>query len=423
VLLEAVCLQIIRHFYIVSMLLIAQLSRGTILNKIFADRVNAYKKDLLVEFRKLALESENVVSLAVGDPDFPTPKHITESAKKAMDEGYTHYTPPTGLPELREAIAEKLREDNGIEADPKSEVIVTAGCTPAMVGTILALVDHGDEVIVPDPTYQYPLLTKMAGGIPVAVPLKEENEFRINPRDIGKKITSRTKMIVLISPDNPTGSALRKEDLEEVAEIAVKHDLLVVSDEIYEKIIFEGRKHFSIVSFPGMEDRTITINGFSKSYCMTGWRIGYLTADKSLSSVIGKVTTSLTLSANAISQKAALAALTNRDIARTELQKMMEEYHKRRELFVNGLNKITGIKCLKPAGSIFAFPSIKFFGISSFDFAMHILRKGRVILYPGTVFGDGGEGYLRVSLAYSQEKIKEGLSRIREAVEELPIKA
>jgi len=369
------------------------------------------------------MESKDLVYLSVGDPDLPTPEHIREAAKKAIDEGYTHYTPATGLSELKEAIAEKLREENGIEADPESEVIVTAGTTPAMFGTILALIGPGDEVIIADPTYlEYTRLTKLAGGNPIAVPVKEENEFRINPEDVEKKITSRTKIIILISPDNPTGSALRKNDLEEIADIAIKHDLLVVSDELYEKVIFDGCKHFSIASFSGMEDRTITINGFSKGYCMSGWRVGYLTADKSLLSVIGRVIYSMSVSVNTIAQKAALAALTNRDLTEKEIQKVMEEYHKRRELLVNGMNSIHGIRCLKPAGSLFAFPNIKSFGMSSIDFAMHLVRRGHVVLYPGTAFGDGGEGYLRVSMTYSQETIKEGLDRIRGAVEGLPTK-
>lgn len=362
---------------------------------------------------------KDVMPLALGDPDFRTPKPIVDAAKEAMNEGYTHYTASEGLPELRRAIADKLENENRVSVNPDSEVVVTAGGEEALHATMQSLINVGDEVIVPDPCYAFDKLVQLAGGVPIFTPLKEEDEFRMNAKDIEEKITRRTKMIIMNSPNNPTGSVLSKDDVEQIAEIAKRHDLLVISDEIYEKIMFDNHRHYSIASFPGMKTRTITINGFSKGFAMTGWRIGYLAADKSLANVIKKVHHYIALSAPTIAQKAALFALSEKHIVDKSVKEMVKEYQKRRDLLVGQLNDMPGIHCLKPAGSIYAFPSVKGLGLSSFDFALHLIEECRVVVYPGTAFGNSGEGYLRVSLAYPKEKMGIALQKIKEVVQNL----
>lgn len=380
---------------------------------------NSIQSNFKREVKKRSSETKDLVFLDASDPNFLTFSHVRNAAKTAIDEGYTHYTHINGSLELREAIAEKLRKDNMIEANPLSEVIVTSGSTPAMCGTLLSLINPGDEVVIPDPIYKYPLLTRFVGGIPIPVPVEEKNNFKVTPEQIERKISSKTKMIILNSPHHPTGAVLEGDDLKKIAEIAIKHDLLVMSDEIYEKIIFNGHKHISIASISGMEDRTITINGFSKSYVMTGWRIGYLTADESLVRTIEKITSNMTLCPNSIAQKAALAALLNNEATKKEHAKMMNEFQKRREILVNGLNSISGIQCLKQAGSIFTFPNIKYFGMSSLDLATFLLREGNVSTCPGSVWGSNGEGYLSVGISTSQENIREGLKRMKATLKKI----
>ncbi|NIN51807.1 MAG: aminotransferase class I/II-fold pyridoxal phosphate-dependent enzyme [Nitrososphaeria archaeon] len=383
-----------------------------------AARVQYLMDDVIVYLRKLSMDMEDLVSLALGDPDFSTPLHIRDAAKKAVDEGFTHYTHSAGLPELREAISEKLSRENGIEASP-DEIIVTAGGEEAMHVTVQALIDIKDEVLIPDPCYHFDKIVRLAGGSPVSVPLKEENKFEINPEDIESRITPRTKMLVLISPNNPTGSMISKNTLDEIGKIVKKHDLLMISDECYEKIVFDGRKHYSIGSLPNMKEQVITINSFSKTYAMTGWRIGYLAADKSIANVIQKAHYYSLICVNAMAQKAALAALTG---PQNPVKSMVEEYSRRRNLMINGLNSIGGIKCIKTAGSFWAFPNVKAFGMSSLNFSKYLLTNAKVAVFPGSAFGMAGEGYLRFSFSYPQETIKEALGRIRDALEKLPLK-
>lgn len=363
---------------------------------------------------------KNIISLTVGDPNFMMPSFIRKAAQKALEEGHTHYTPTTGLPELKELISEKLDKENNIETDPASEVIVTAGATPAMFGAIHAFIESKDEVIVADPTYKFSSYTRYAGGKSVLIPLKEEYGFRLNPEEVKEAITSKTKMIVVISPDNPTGAVLRKEDLKAIADIAIDKDLLVISDQVYEKIVFNNHKHYSLASFPGMEDRTITIGSFSKTYSMTGMRVGYLTADREATTILGKVVTSMTICPNSIAQEAAIAALKEKELSRKWIEEMMIEYRKRRDLLIDGLNEISGISISRNnwGGSIFAFANIKPFNTSSYHFAMQLLKKGSVLVHPGTAFGKGGEGYIRVSIASSIATLEEGLSRIKKVIEE-----
>jgi aminotransferase len=383
------------------------------------DRIETIESKQFLEFRRLSREAKDCVSLMGIDPKIMTPRVVREAAKRAMDSGENrNYTDTKGSPELRGALAEKLREENGIEADPNSEIVVTNGSIAAIYATLQALVDVGDEVIMPNPTYALKTHVSFAGGTPIEILLREERDFRVDPEEIAKMVTPRTKLIALVSPHNPTGSVLQKEDLEKVAEIAVQHDLLVLSDELYEKLMFDGNKHFSIASFPGMEDRTITINGFSKGYAMEGWRLGYFTADSRLMAKIGPIAYYIMICANTISQKAALAILTEPE-AQKEQQHILKEYEKRRRLLVEGLNKIDGIRCGWPAGSYYFMFNAKSFGMPVVDLATYLLREGKVLVGPGTSFGSGGEGYLRACLAESEENIKEGLVRMEKALERL----
>jgi len=383
------------------------------------DRIETIESKQFLEFRRLSREAKDCVSLLGIDPKIMTPRVVREAAKRAMDSGENrNYTDTKGNPELRSALAEKLREENGIEADPDSEIVVTNGSIAAIYATLQALVDAGDEVIMPNPTYALKTHVNFAGGTPIEILLREERGFRVDPEEIAKMVTPRTKLIALVSPHNPTGSVLQKEDLEKVAEIAVQHDLLVLSDEVYEKLMFDGNKHFSIASFPGMEDRTITINGFSKGYAMEGWRLGYFTADNRLMAKIGPIAYYIMICANTISQKAALAVLTEPEVQK-EQQHILKEYEKRRRLLVEGLNKINGIRCGWPAGSYYLFFNAKSFGTPVVNLATYLLKEGKVLVGPGTSFGSGGEGYLRACLAESEENIKEGLVRMKEALERL----
>ena len=356
------------------------------------------------------------INLGYGEVDFDTPEHIREAAKKAIDEGFTRYVIPTeGFTDLREAIAEKLSKENGVDANPDKEILVTAGVQEGINLVMQTLLNEGDEVIITDPYYMvYPKAVRYAGGIPVFVQVKEERDFRIDPEDVEKRISARTKALVLVSPDNPTGAVLLKEDLEEIAEIARRHDLIVISDEIYEKFIFGRRRYYSIMSFSEMKERSIILNGFSKAYAMTGWRVGYVVADESYMEHMKRLHSNLVICANSIAQRAALAALTD---SQDCVKKFRKEFERRINLAVNGLNRIRGIKCKKPGGSFYIFPNVKSFGISSFQLAKHIVKDAMVLLYPGTAFGKGGEGYLRLSLTTSRDNIEKALERIRTSLE------
>lgn len=389
-----------------------------ILKTIFAKRVKERIGRKNLKTKKNISENKDAISLAVGDPNFITPQYIINAAKKALDEGYTHYTMVTGLKELKEDISIKLKEENKIEANPASEVIVTAGGTAAIFGTIQSFIETDDEVIVADPTY-YNFLSciRYSGGIPVKILLDEENAFRLNPEKINEAITHKTKMILINSPNNPTGAVLTKADLKAIADIAIDNDLLVFSDEVYEKIIFDKNKHYSIASFPEMKSRTITLNSFSKTYAMTGFRIGYITGDKDLVETIGNVITGVTLCPNSIAQKAALEALRNKKASKKWLKKMKKEYQKRRDLLVEKLNNIYRIKCIKPAGALFTFPNIKSFKMTSDDFVRMLWKKGHIKIDSGTLFGNGGEGYCRITFAYSQETLRKGINRIQKTLQ------
>lgn len=366
-----------------------------------------------VIFEKAAKMS-GVIRLEVGEPDFSTPKNITEAAKRALDEGFTHYTSSSGVPALREAIAQRLRSENNIQVDPASEVVVTQGAGAAVYMSIMCTINPGDEVLVPDPAWpHYDACVRMAGGKVVNYGVLEETGFRPDIDEISRLITPKTKAIAINSPSNPTGGLMRREDVEAIADLAIHEDLLVISDEIYQKIIYEDTKHTSIASLPGMRERTITINGFSKTYAMTGWRIGYAVASAEICKQMDKLNLYTAACANSISQLAALEALKGDD---TAVKAMLSEYSKRRSLIVKRLNEIEGITCAPPGGAFYVFPRVEIGGMNSTDAAMFILENAKVATVPGTAFGRNGEHHLRLSYANSTEKIAEAMDRIDHAV-------
>jgi aminotransferase len=365
-----------------------------------------------------ARQMKDVVRLEIGEPDFDTPIHIKEAAKKALDDGFTHYTPFTGIEELRMAIAEKVKAENGIEADPLKEIAVTPGACSALYCAVLSIINQGEKVLVPDPGWpHYEPCVRMAGGIPQHYPLLEENDFKLDVDDLSKRIDESTKAIIINSPNNPTGSVLTRKDLEGIAQIAQENDLIVISDEVYEKIIYDT-EHISIASLPNMRERTITINAFSKTYAMTGWRIGYAVAKEEIISQMAKLILYSSTCANSIGQKAAIAALKG---PQNCVYEMVEEYRRRRDFVVKRLNEIPGVSCKMPKGAFYVFPNIKKYGLSSFDFVLLLLEKARVSMVPGSSFGEHGEGYVRISYATSLENLHEAMDRLEKALKEYKI--
>jgi aminotransferase len=383
-----------------------------------ATRVKPFLGRMMFEKAKaLERKGEKLIHFELGEPDFDTPNHIKEAAKRALDEGLTHYTPNAGLLELREAIAEKLKKDNKIEADPATQICVTVGSQEAAYLAIMCTVEPGDEVLVPEPGYYtYRNCIEMAGGIPVSLPLSSENGFRLDPSNVEKKLSSKTKMLVLNSPCNPTGSTVTRSDLEVLDELAARRGFLVLSDEIYEKIIYDGEEHHSMAAVSSDPDRVLTINGFSKAYAMTGWRIGYLVGSKAIVSAAVKMQQSALASATSFAQKGAVEALRG---PQEPVAKMVREFEKRRNVIIDGLNKVKGFSVARPKGAFYAFVDVKTLGKPSTDLAEYLLNDGKVVTTAGAAFGQNGEGYLRISYATSIDNINEGLTRIGEAVDRL----
>ena len=368
------------------------------------------------KFFELVQRSEDVVSLGVGEPDFPTPEPLKEAAIMAIENNYTSYTSNYGLPELREEISKKLKRENRIVRNPESEILVTSGVSEALDIAIRATINPGDDVLIPEPAYvAYKPNVWFVGGNPIAVPTFEENEFRVQREDIEKKITKKTRAILIASPNNPTGSVLKKKDIEDICDIAIEHNLLVYSDELYEKLIYDGEKHYSIASFNGMEDRTITLNGFSKAYAFTGWRLGYIAGNENFIEAMMKIHQYTMLCAPTISQYAALAAFQHE----TYVKEMVEQYNQRRKLLVTGLNSLPKIHCIMPKGAFYAFPCIRESGLTSEKFSERLLKKGGVAVVPGRTFGDSGEGYVRCSYSVSREDISEAIRRMKDFMEKL----
>jgi aminotransferase len=358
-------------------------------------------------FFELASREKDIVTLGVGEPDFDTPYGIKEKALESIELNRTHYTSNAGLQELREKISQKLRKENKVDAPPE-EIIITSGSSEGLDIALRAIIDDGDEVLIPDPAYvAYGPLTHLAGAKPVFVPTKEENEFRVRTEDMRARLTKKTKAILFGSPNNPTGSVLTKDDLREIAEFAIDNNLIVISDEIYEKLIYEG-EHHSIASFKGMAERTITLNGFSKAYASTGWRVGYAAAKGELYDAIYKIHQYSMLCAPTLSQYAMLAAFDEEESVR----QMVRMYDARRKLLVKGLNEISGISCHMPKGAFYAFPNITGTGLSSEKFAERLIKEAKVAVVPGNAFGPSGEGFARCSYSVSTEAITEALDRI-----------
>lgn len=364
---------------------------------------------------KMEESGKDMISLAVGEPDFDTPDFIIEAAYEAMKRGYTHYTPPLGIEGLREEVAKKVRVENDLNFT--CENILITPTKQAIFMSVLAHLDDGAEVILPDPSWvSYEPIVKFADGIVRNVPARG-NGFSLKEEDIKEQITSRTEMIILNSPCNPTGMTFDKGDLKAIRDIAVDEDLLVITDEVYEKLIYEG-EHISIASLDGMRERTITVNGFSKAYAMTGWRLGWLACSEELLDNVVKIQTHSITCAPSFAQKAGEEALSNKEKSEHALNSMLEKYRKRRELIVERLNEIEGFTCAKPESTFYTFPKYDF-DMDSMDLAMYLLEKARVAVTPGSAFGDEGKDHLRLSFANSLENIEEALDRIESAVDEI----
>lgn len=361
--------------------------------------------------------TKDVISFAVGQPDFDTPINIREAGIRAIKDGYTKYISVSGILELREAIADKLLKKNKIVADPESEILVTVGSASGLYCGIQAVIDGGDNVLMSNPGYTYyPSLVKLASGRCKFYKLKEEREFRPDPEEIECLVDAKTKLIMLNSPNNPLGSVLTKDDLKSIADICKRHDLLVMTDEAYEDFIYDGYHHCSIASLPGMKERTISVFTLSKTYSMTGWRVGYVAAPKTLMESIRVVQAYVLTHPSSMVEKAAVEALLG---PQENVLQMREEFQRRRDFMVKRLLEIEGVSCVPPRGAFYAFPDMSFFGRTSWELAEHLLKNGRVLTVPGLAYGSEGEGHLRLSFSTSIQKIEEGLDRLERTLRSL----
>ena len=381
-------------------------------DKLIAKKCREMKPSGIRKFFDLANAMEGVISLGVGEPDFQTPWNVRHAAITALEKGKTKYTANSGLSELRNAISAKTERDTGVHYDPDSEIIVTVGGSEGIDIAIRSLIDPGDEVLVVEPCFVcYSPIVSLCGGVPVPITTRAEDRFRLTAEQLKAAITPKTKVLILPFPNNPTGAVMEKEDLEAVAEVLRGTDILVLTDEIYSALTY-GIKHFSIIQLPGMRERTIYVNGFSKAYSMTGWRLGYICAPQPLVKQMLKIHQYGIMSSPTISQYAAIEALEECD---ADVEKMRREYDQRRRYLVNALNSI-GLDCFEPQGAFYVFPSIKSTGLSSEEFCEKLLYEHSVAVVPGNAFGECGEGYIRISYAYSIAHIKTAVQRIKEFV-------
>lgn len=358
---------------------------------------------------------KDVISLGVGEPDFDTPWHIREEGIYALEKGKTFYTSNAGLKELRYEISNYLKRTQNIIYNPDNEIIVTVGGSEAIDIGLRAMVNVGDEVIIPQPSYvSYEPCAVLAGATPVIIDLKEENEFRLTANELKNAITNKTRILILPFPNNPTGAIMEQKDLEEIARVCIENDIYVMSDEIYGELSYK-EKHVSIASIAGMKERTILINGFSKAYAMTGWRLGYACGPKEIIEQMVKIHQYAIMCAPTTSQYSAVEALKKGD---EDVKLMRESYNQRRRFLMNAFKEI-GLKCFEPYGAFYVFPCIKEFGMTSEEFAMKFLEEEHVAVVPGTAFGDSGEGFLRISYAYSIENLKKAMTRLKRFVEKL----
>ncbi len=363
--------------------------------------------------RAMEAEGRSIIHLQIGEPDFDTPAHVREAAKQALDDGATHYAPFPGIPELRAAIAADVNMRKGVSADA-SQVFVTVGGKGVMLYAILGLVDPGDEVLVPDPGYPiYESLTRFVGATPVPIPIRMENDFRLDVDELAALITPRTRVLFVNSPANPTGGVLTRDDNERIAALAIEHDLWVVSDEIYGRILYDGHEHVSIASLPGMAERTIILDGFSKTFAMTGWRLGYAVVPPSLIATYAQLVINTISCAPTFAQVGAVQALVG---PQDDVEAMVVEFKARRDLLVAGLNAIPGIRAMTPVGAFYAFPSVAGTGLSGAELAERLLVEAGVCVLAGTAFGGVGTEHIRISYANSRENLTEALGRIERFV-------
>ncbi len=377
--------------------------------------VVSLKKSGIRKFFDIVSEMKDVISLGVGEPDFDTPWHIREEGIYALEKGKTFYTSNAGLKELRVEIDNYLKRTQNISYNPATEIIVTVGGSEAIDIGLRAMVNAGDEVIIPQPSYvSYEPCAILAGAKPVIIDLKAENEFRLTAEELKNAITDKTKILILPFPNNPTGAIMERKDLEEIAKVCIENDIYVISDEIYGELSYK-EKHVSIASIAGMKERTILINGFSKAYAMTGWRLGYACGPKEIIEQMVKIHQYAIMCAPTTSQYSAVEALKKGD---DDVKLMRESYNQRRRFLMNAFKEM-GLECFEPYGAFYVFPSIKEFGMTSEEFAMKFLEEEHVAVVPGTAFGDSGEGFLRISYAYSIKNLKRAMERLKRFVEKL----
>lgn len=377
------------------------------------EKVKQIKPSGIRKFFDIAATMEGVVSLGIGEPDFPTPGHVRDVGIQSILEKGTAYTANVGLIELRRSISKYLERRFSLEYDPQNQILVTVGASEAVDLALRAVVEPGDEVLVPEPTYvSYAPTAVLAGGVPVPVPTYEKDDFRLTAEVIKSLITPKTKAIVFCYPNNPTGAVMEEQDLKEIAEVLRQREILVITDEVYSELVY-GIKHTSIASLPGMAERTVVINGFSKAFAMTGWRLGFACGPVELIDAMKKIHQYVIMCAPTMSQWAAIEALEN---GRPEVEKMVAEYNRRREVIVGGFRKM-GLSCFEPKGAFYCFPRISDLGMSSDDFCTKLLESEKVAVVPGSAFGASGEGFVRCSYAYSVEAIEEALRRIERFIQ------
>lgn len=367
------------------------------------------------KFFDIVQETEGAISLGVGEPDFDTPWHIRDEGIYSLEKGRTFYTSNSGLKELRTEVSEYIKRTQGVSYDPLKEIFITVGGSEAIDLALRAMIDPGDEVLIPQPSYvSYEPCAILADATPVIIELKEENQFRLTAEEVLEKVTDKTKILVLPFPNNPTGAVMEKEDLEKIAAVVREKDLYIISDEIYGELTYNG-KHVSIVSLPSMKERTILINGFSKAYAMTGWRLGYACGPEAIMTQMVKIHQFAIMCAPTTSQYAAVEALKNGD---EDVKMMREQYNHRRRYLLNEFKRI-GLPCFEPYGAFYVFPCIKKFGMTSDDFCTRLLKEEKLAVVPGTAFGDCGEGYIRISYAYSLDNLKTAMERLENFISRL----
>ena len=388
--------------------------------KVLTETVKDIKPSGIRKFFDIANTMEDVISLGVGEPDFRTPWQIRSAGIRSLEGGATRYTSNRGLEALRDEISAYVKRKYSVEYDAASEILVTVGGSEAIDAAVRAVTAPGDEIIIPEPSYVcYEPIVRLAGGVPVIINTKSENDFKLTRGELKEKITPKTKAIILPYPSNPTGAIMEYEDILAISEEIKDTDIVVISDEIYAELTYGGKKHVSAPAVPGMKERTVLVNGFSKAFAMTGWRLGYACGPAPIMAMITKIHQFAIMCAPTTSQYAAVEALRHCD---EEVEKMLEEYDMRRKIMVSGFNKL-GLECREPKGAFYAFPCIKSTGLTSEEFCERLLREKHVAVVPGTAFGDSGEGFVRASYCYSTAHIKEALRRIGEFLAELKVKS